>query len=111
MIRPGRVPRRAAHLLIRAYQLSLSGFLGRQCRYLPTCSNYVDEAIDRHGLWRGGWVGLARACRCHPWGASGYDPVPAALSPRVRWFTPWRGGVWRLPPDRQDRASSSAVSP
>ena len=71
-------PRRAAHGAIRFYQLTLSSLSGRQCRYLPTCSNYADEAIARHGLWAGGWMGLARVCRCHPYGGSGYDPPPAA---------------------------------
>ena len=51
-------PRRAAHALIRFYQLTLSGLIGRQCRYLPTCSAYADEAIERHGLWARGWIGL-----------------------------------------------------
>ena len=71
-------PRRAAHALIRFYQLTLSSLLGRECRYLPTCSAYADEAIQRHGLWAGSWMGLARVCRCHPWGGSGYDPPPPA---------------------------------
>ena len=68
-------PRRAAHGLIRAYQLSLSGVTGRQCRYLPTCSDYTDQAIRRHGLWAGGWMGTARLCRCHP---------PSLWAPRAR---------------------------
>jgi uncharacterized protein len=74
-------PRRAAHLLIRAYQLSLSAFVGRYCRHEPTCSAYMDEAIARHGLWAGGTLGAARLCRCHPWGTSGYDPVPETIVP------------------------------
>lgn len=66
----------AVTFLIRAYQLSLSGILGRQCRFLPTCSDYTAEAVTRHGLWRGSVLGAQRVCRCHPWGGSGYDPVP-----------------------------------
>jgi len=89
------LPRRAAHVLIRAYQLSLSAVIGRQCRYLPTCSHYADEAIARHGLWAGGFMGLARLCRCHPWGGSGYDPVPAKVPRGAHWFLPWRYGEWR----------------
>ena len=87
--------RTAAHLAIRFYQLTLSAVLGRQCRYLPTCSDYADEAIRRHGLWAGGWMGAARLCRCHPLGASGYDPVPE-VPEAARWYTPWRFGRWRL---------------
>ena len=89
-----RWPRAAARGGIRAYQLTLSGFVGRQCRHLPTCSAYTDEAIARFGLWRGGWLGLSRICRCHPWGTSGFDPVPAVLDRAARWYTPWRYGTW-----------------
>jgi uncharacterized protein len=89
-------PRRAAHGLIRFYQLTLSALLGRQCRYLPTCSHYADEAIGRHGLWAGGWMGAARFCRCNPWGGSGYDPAPAERPPGA-WWRPWRYGRWRTP--------------
>jgi hypothetical protein len=92
-----RAARRAAHLTIRAYQLSLSGLIGRQCRYLPTCSAYTDEAIARHGVWAGSWMGAARLCRCHPWGGSGYDPPPAAPAAGASWMQPWRYGVWRPP--------------
>lgn len=94
-MRLGLAPRMAAQGLIRLYQVSLSGLLGRQCRYLPTCSAYTEEAIQRHGLWAGGWMGAARLCRCHPLGASGYDPAPRAIPPRARWFLPWRYGAWR----------------
>jgi putative membrane protein insertion efficiency factor len=62
--------------LIRAYQLTLSPWLGRQCRYTPTCSVYAAEAIRRFGARRGAWLALKRLGRCHPWGAAGYDPVP-----------------------------------
>jgi putative membrane protein insertion efficiency factor len=91
-------PRRIAHILIRAYQLSLSAFIGRRCRYLPTCSDYTDEAIARHGLWAGGFIGLARLCRCHPWGGAGYDPVPAHTPSDAHWARPWRYGQWRQTP-------------
>jgi len=50
--------RQIAHLVIRAYQFSLSSLAGNHCRHLPTCSAYMDEAIARHGLWAGGWLGL-----------------------------------------------------
>ncbi len=63
---------------IRAYKLTLSPWIGRQCRYLPSCSAYAEEALIRHGPWRGGVLAASRACRCHPFGGSGYDPVPPA---------------------------------
>jgi putative membrane protein insertion efficiency factor len=62
--------------LIRLYQLTLSPWLGRQCRYEPTCSVYAAEAIERFGARRGLWLAGKRLSRCHPWGSSGYDPVP-----------------------------------
>jgi len=62
--------------LIWLYRHSLSLFLGRMCRFEPTCSAYADEALRVHGFWRGGWLTLKRLSRCHPWGGSGYDPVP-----------------------------------
>lgn len=68
-----------AHLLlffIRAYQLSLSGLIGRHCRHMPSCSNYAAEAIRQHGAWAGFWLGLFRVGRCHPWGTHGFEPVP-----------------------------------
>ena len=89
----------AAHLLLRTYQVSLSGLLGRQCRHLPTCSHFTDEAILRHGLWAGGWMGLARLSRCRPWGTAGYDPVPQQVCGRAKWWLPWRYGLWRRTTD------------
>ncbi len=62
--------------LIRAYQLLISPMLGPNCRYLPSCSDYAAEAILRHGTLAGGWLAVKRLARCHPWGGSGYDPVP-----------------------------------
>lgn len=62
--------------LIRLYQLILSPYMGRQCRYTPTCSNYAIEALRKHGLLRGSWLATRRILRCAPWGGSGYDPVP-----------------------------------
>ncbi len=83
-------------MLIRGYQLSLSSLIGRQCRYLPTCSQYTDAAVLRHGLWAGGWMGVARICRCQPWGGSGYDPPPETLPAGAGPLTPWRYGRWRF---------------
>lgn len=67
---------RAMLAAIKAYQWSLSPWLGTSCRHLPTCSAYAAEAIERHGPWRGGRLALGRLARCRPWGSSGYDPVP-----------------------------------
>ncbi|MBX9933903.1 MAG: membrane protein insertion efficiency factor YidD [Methylobacterium sp.] len=87
--------RRAAHWAIRGYQLTLSSLIGRQCRHWPSCSTYTDEAIQRHGLWAGSWIGVARICRCGPWGTDGIDLVPETLSPRAAWHRPWAYGRWR----------------
>lgn len=103
-----RLARQGAHAAIRAYQLTLSGVVGRQCRYLPTCSDYTDEAIVRHGVWAGSWMGLARICRCHPWGGAGFDPVPDLVEDAAG-LRPWRYGHWRSI-DPQERASSAAES-
>lgn len=62
--------------LIRGYQLFVSPVLPQSCRYQPTCSHYALEAVGRFGALRGGWLALRRIGRCHPWGGSGYDPVP-----------------------------------
>jgi hypothetical protein len=62
--------------LIRGYQYAISPLLGRNCRYLPTCSEYAAEAVTKYGAIRGGWLGVKRVCRCHPWHPGGYDPVP-----------------------------------
>jgi len=63
-------------ILIRAYQLLLSPILGGQCRFIPSCSEYAVEAIDRHGSVRGCWLTLRRIVRCQPFCQGGYDPVP-----------------------------------
>jgi putative membrane protein insertion efficiency factor len=68
--------RRIALALIRAYRYALSPWWGGQCRFTPSCSHYAEEAIDRHGLFRGGALGLRRIACCHPWHAGGFDPVP-----------------------------------
>jgi putative membrane protein insertion efficiency factor len=67
--------------LIRLYQKLFSPLLGRNCRYLPTCSEYAYEAIGRYGVIKGTWIGLRRLGRCHPWQEGGYDPVPERVSP------------------------------
>ena len=62
--------------LIRLYRYTLSSLVGRTCRFLPTCSEYGEEAIRRHGAWRGGWLTFFRLARCRPGAEHGYDPVP-----------------------------------
>lgn len=62
--------------LIRVYQYAISPWLGSRCRFAPSCSHYTVEALQRHGLVKGGWLGLCRIGRCHPWSTGGYDPVP-----------------------------------
>ena len=81
--------------LIRVYQLTFSAVAGRTCRHLPTCSDYTVEAIQRHGIWPGAWIGAARICRCGPGGTSGLDFVCEALPARAVWYLPWRYGRWR----------------
>ncbi len=62
--------------LVRLYQLTLSPWLGMNCRFQPTCSAYAIEALETYGVLKGGWLALRRISRCHPWGGSGFDPVP-----------------------------------
>src|SRR5687767_9193212 len=90
-----RLPRRVGRGLVRLYRYTLSPLIGYDCRHLPTCSHYAEEAIERHGLWAGGWMTLARLCRCHPWGTRGLDFVPSDAPLGARWFMPWRFGRWR----------------
>ncbi len=63
-------------ILIRFYQYAISPLMGRSCRYLPTCSEYTVDAVQKYGALKGGWLGAKRICRCHPWHPGGYDPVP-----------------------------------
>ena len=92
-------PRLVGRGLIRAYRYTLSPLVGFRCRHLPTCSDYADQALDRFGLWAGGWMTLARLLRCQPWGTSGLDFVPQALPEKSRWYMPWRYARWRRTDD------------
>ena len=71
-----KLPANILILLIKIYQYTLSPFIGRNCRYTPTCSNYGIEAIRKYGAIKGGWLTIKRIASCNPWGGSGYDPVP-----------------------------------
>ncbi len=62
--------------LVRVYQYLISPLTPATCRYSPTCSQYTVEALKKHGLWKGGKLAVKRIFSCHPWGGSGYDPVP-----------------------------------
>jgi uncharacterized protein len=62
--------------LIKLYQILLSPLLGPKCRFTPTCSQYTLQALKKYGIFKGGWLGIKRISRCHPWGGQGYDPVP-----------------------------------
>lgn len=64
--------------LVWLYRRGISPLIGAHCRYEPTCSAYAEEALRRYGGLRGGWLAVRRIGRCHPWGGSGYDPVPDA---------------------------------
>ncbi|MET0166483.1 MAG: membrane protein insertion efficiency factor YidD [Vicinamibacterales bacterium] len=69
-------------MAIRAYKLFISPYFWGSCRFFPSCADYAAEAIERHGLIKGGWLGLRRLARCHPLCDGGVDPVPAACAPR-----------------------------
>lgn len=81
MVGPSPFARLALRAL-RLYKLVLSPSFTGSCRYLPSCSDYAAEAIERHGAVAGIGLGVGRLCRCHPFGGSGYDPVPES--------NPWR---------------------
>lgn len=68
------LPSRVLIGLVRVYQWTLSPFIGQQCRFTPTCSNYFIGAVEKYGALRGAWRGLLRICRCHPFHPGGYDP-------------------------------------
>lgn len=71
-----QLPRRALMLIIRAYQLTISAALPPSCRFYPSCSHYAVEALNRYGVFKGGWLSIRRLARCHPWNPGGPDPVP-----------------------------------
>lgn len=76
--------------LVRGYRLALRPVLPASCRFTPSCSEYAEEAVARHGAWAGSALSLRRILRCHPWGGFGYDPVPG--DPLAARMTNGHGG-------------------
>lgn len=73
-------------MLIKGYKMTLSPLLGRHCRFLPTCSEYTYEAVEKHGAARGAYLGLRRILKCHPFHAGGHDPVPELFEVKSKWI-------------------------
>ncbi len=71
------LPRNLAVVVLKGYRAVVSPMYGDVCRYYPSCSHYTLQAVQRHGLTRGAWLGARRIARCHPWAAGGIDDVPA----------------------------------
>lgn len=69
-------PQRTVLFGLRVYKAAFSPYFAGSCRYVPSCSEYAAEAVARYGVLRGSWLAIRRLARCHPLGASGYDPVP-----------------------------------
>lgn len=84
-----RFSKALAQAPVHAYRWLLKPLMGHECRHLPTCSEYALEAIETNGAWRGSWLAAGRVCRCHPWGTSGFDPVPDIRAVRHP-LSPWR---------------------
>ena len=63
-------------VIIKIYQILISPLFPSSCRYIPTCSQYTLDALNKYGILKGGWLGIKRISKCHPWGGSGHDPVP-----------------------------------
>jgi len=97
-----RLPSQFLIALLRLYKLTLSpafAAMGVRCRHQPTCSTYGLEAVRRHGAWRGFWLTLSRLSRCHPFGSSGFDPVPEKLDKAPFWAISRLGDwSWRKRP-------------
>ena len=90
-----RLPRNGGRVLIWIYRHTLSPLVGYNCRHLPTCSVYGDEAIKRFEVLGSESRSAPSAARCQPWGTSGIDNVPLTKPTDARWYLPWRYGRWR----------------
>lgn len=86
-------------MLVRLYQLTLSPWVGRSCRFVPTCSNYAIEALEKYGAVKGTYLTIYRLLRCHPLGGRGLDPVPAKFRWRC-WCREFR------PEEQEDKGST-----
>ena len=89
MLTPTELAKALARAPVHAYRWTLKPLIGHECRHLPTCSEYALEAIALNGAWRGAWLAAGRVSRCHPWGTSGFDPVPDIRAERHP-LAPWR---------------------
>jgi putative membrane protein insertion efficiency factor len=90
-----KILRGAAKAPVLLYRYTLSPLIGPRCRHMPTCSQYALDAIDLNGAWLGGWLAAGRIARCHPWGASGFDPAPDLKKSDVPFWAPWRCYAFR----------------
>ncbi len=79
-----RLPAVSVLALIRGYQLAIAPMIGPRCRFAPSCSHYTAEAISLHGVRAGLLLGAKRILKCHPWGASGFDPVPVTYKTELK---------------------------
>jgi putative membrane protein insertion efficiency factor len=79
----GQLTKSIVLALLRAYKWALSPMFPPSCRYVPTCSEYAAEAVERHGALRGSWIALKRILRCHPFVKGGYDPVVQKIEPEI----------------------------
>jgi putative membrane protein insertion efficiency factor len=112
-----RLPRRVVGLLLRGYQVAISPVLnaislnpsayGQTCRFYPSCSEYALIAVERHGVFRGGWLAVRRICRCHPWNPGGVDLVPAVQGSAQESAPEHRNDPGAAPAQQPQREPSS----